>query len=198
MENELEEYVEYSETSSMNGDIEIGKFTSSDNFPELWDIEMETLQIEDNIGKVKHNLKSETNYISDPYLEDYIDSENETEESLINKNAEDENGCLFPPLWELELEIFNCDSAINVDYMRKTMESDNVTSSAMDSSVATNSSKIVTGRQTLVQESTFNSSNKDISDTGLMFENLMISNPFHTAQYVLDDIPCELKSLKIN
>lgn len=198
MDNELEEYVEYSETSSMNGDTELGKFTSSDNFPELWDIEMETLQIEDNIGKVKHNLKRETNYISDPYLEDYIDSENETEESLINKNAQDENGCLFPPLWELELEIFNCDSAINLDCMRKTMESDNVTTSAMDSSVATNSPKMVMGRQALVKESTFNSSNKDISDTGLMFENLMISNPFHATQYVLDDIPCELKSLKIN
>ena len=113
-------------------------------------------------------------------------------------NAQDENGRLFPPLWELELEIFNCDSAINLDCMRKTMENDNVTTSDMDSSVATNSPKMVMGRHALVKESTLNSSNKDVSDTGLMFENLMISNPFHATQYVLDDIPCELKSLKIN
>ena len=230
MEDKLEDYVEWEVDINRINDIKNSN-QSDDSFPELWEMEMEALQIENCIDNVDYGDKNEMStefepYLKDyaepeyitrlevaksviirennsfprlgeiemealetknvesgienkaisiiePYLEDYADSENETEQHQeINELNQYEKENSFPPMWELELEILNCNTSSNHD----KFNSFNHFSSTVDYIGSQDFTSIESANLQSVEDNTLITPTKEINQTGSMFEKLFISS----------------------
>ena len=196
MECELEEYVDYAESSGSHEQFTKTNTVNTELFPELWEIELETLQIENNSEIVNRVSENEISRKTEPFLEDYIDSENEVEKNTFEQPDLCANEISFPPMWELELEIYNCDSLSSNDNRRDYKGLEKLIDSGMECIVSDNSAPAVQNSQPLIKNDTF--IDNDINLAESMFHNLMLSSSWQIPKNELIDIPHNLESLKLN
>ena len=195
MEGEIEEYVDYPDQSTISDQSQTTDIMNRNLFPELWEIEMETLQIENALENEKYGNRIEINTAIEPQLEDYVDSEDDLEDDTVKSNTPCANESTFPPLWELELEIFNCDNLTNPDDIRierNTINHKNFEVNAISSETslsAESNGHPITNERILLD--------KDIELAGSMFQDLMLSSICQNKENELIDIPCQFQSLKL-
>ena len=134
MDTNIAEYEEIEEHASTchsnNGDLDL----TGEVFPELWEIEMEVLQVENNLDAF-NNFKEQSFVHDSDILEDYQDSEPEMAEVVSKKQILQENNDkeTFPLLWELELEILNCNESIGKQNLLESFEKTDWVDSVMSS-----------------------------------------------------------------
>ena len=74
MEDELEDYVECVDHITSLDDIKESN-RNNDSFPELWEMEMEALQIENSLDNVERGTENYMTIKPEPYLIDYVETE---------------------------------------------------------------------------------------------------------------------------
>ena len=174
---------------------EIKNNSNKNLFPELWEIEMETLQIENELENEKYGNRIEINTVIKPQLEDYVDSEDDLEDDTVKSNTPCVNESTFPPLWELELEIFNCDNLTNPDDIRIAKNTKNHKNFEVNANISETSLSAESNVQPIANKSLL--LDKDIELAGSMFQDLMLSSICQTKENELIDIPCKFQSLKL-
>jgi len=196
MDGELEDYVDNADQSTISDQSQTTDIMNNKNFfPELWEIEMETLQIENELENEKHGNRSEISTVIEPQLEDYVDSEDDLVEDTVKLNKPCANESTFPPLWELELEIFNCDNLADPDDIRIARNTKNHKNYEMNAMFSETSLSTDSYSQPITNESIL--LDKDIKHAGSMFQDLMLSSICQTKENELIDIPCKFQSMKL-
>ena len=174
MEGELEEYVDYPDQSTIGDQSQTTEIMNRNLFPELWDIEMETLQIENELENEKYGNRIEINTVIEPQLTDYVDSEDDLEDDTEKSNTPTVNESTFPPMWELELEIFNCDNLKNPDVIRIVRNTKNHKNFKENAIFSETSPSAESNGQPIKNEIIL--LDKDIELAGSMFQDLMLSS----------------------
>ena len=195
MEGELEEYVDYPDQSTISDQCQTTEIMNRNLFPELWDIEMETLQIENELENEKYGNRIKINAVIEPQLTDYVDSEDDLEDDTEKSNTPSVNESTFPPMWELELEIFNCDNLTNPDVIRIARNTKNHKNFEENAIFSETSPSAESNGQPIKNESIL--LDKDIELAGSMFQDLMLSSICQTKENELIDIPCKFQSLNL-
>ena len=198
MDTELKDYEEPEDnisTLAINGNAHI---STSQSFPEMWEIEMEVLQVENTLNKIVHVAKCP---IIPPVecLEDYVDTDEEQEKedkSDKHRISGTQNEETFPAMWELELEVLNCDQYSSEESSKELENADilefemlEVFSSHDISSTSTNSASI---------KHNTTPSYGEIHQATFMLEDLNISYPEEMQLYLNDDNQKVLSNLNIS
>ena len=171
----LIDYVETEYNITHREKVKNENIRENDSFPELWDMEMEALQIENKLDNAEHAIEHPTISNTVPYLEDYAESENETEqqERKNELNEEHKKDDSFPPMWELELEILSCDHCSYPDEFKNT---DKLISSKVDCVVSEDLMLIESASLQSVEGATLTTSLEEVIQTESMLEKLIISS----------------------
>ena len=198
MDTELKDYEEPEEnllTLAINRNADV---STNQTFPEMWEIEMEVLQVENALDKIVRVTKC-PGISPIEYLDEYVDTDEEQEKedkSDKHKIVETQNEEIFPAMWELELEVLNCDQCSseesskelgNVDILESEMLE--VFSSHDISSTSTNSDSI---RHNTAP------SHEEIYQATFMLEDLNISCSEQMQLYLHDDTQKILSNLNIS
>ena len=108
MDTELEDYKEPEDNISKIAINSNAYLLAKQPFAELWEIEMEVLQVENALDRSVHGTNCPgISHIE--YLEEYVDTDEEPDDKSDKNNTLETGNEKFPAMWELELEVLNCD-----------------------------------------------------------------------------------------
>ena len=169
MDTLLVDYEEFQDYGYFTNNENI-KDESREGFPELWEVEMEVLQVENSLDR-SEKVNSYINK-NEVLLEDYVDSEEEEGKTELNQkecNYESHNHQeSFPTMWELELEILNSDQSITQNISAEMLKNRKSEISALSMSKS--------AMPFINADSDCFADKEDIRETNCMFDQLNISN----------------------
>lgn len=194
MTTKLEDYDEMFDICDNSEQLKI-ELAKDELFPEMWELEMEVLQVENNLNTeltATHSFRDDK-VEEEIMLEDYADSEDEVESTAENGEPDKVGNSTFPTMWELELEILSAneitgelpsgiDNHSRNNQMNKAIK---MTSSPIlcgeDSSCAIKKSQCSScGANAIIRKSalheaqlTDDNNSEDLKQTRCLFEKLM-------------------------
>ena len=197
MDEELQDYEENDDSLLI---VECNNIQEKNDgiFPEVWELEMEILQLENRLDGNANMSCDGTQVQQDNLLEDYIDSDDDLQicMKITNPEIEINRENSFPPMWDLELEILQCENVKSnnfslVEHGEFTLNESNV------KSVCTS---IESSCQYTLSPTMFHNEiekeNEDIFTASLMLNELNISGIIDKKDDHLD-VQSELANIRI-
>ena len=190
----LEDYDELEDFVPLNAQICDNK-SPDEKFPELWEVEMEVLQVENSFNTSVNIGQSFISHKKETVLEDYVDSEDEDANDLAPEECNihsDDHEHAFPTMWELELEILNSNQSTLQDPSDEKLENADFSESEMSDSHLYSAALCASP----TSKTRFRG-NEDVREAKYMLDRLNISNGEEIEQQLKGDVQNIFANLNI-
>ena len=176
MDTLLEDYDDIENYVPLNNTERCEDNSRDEQFPELWEIEMEVLQVENSFDTGINVEKSFISHNNQVMLDDYVDSEEEGEREFALEECNNQTET-FPTMWELELEILHSEQSTIQENSAERLKSSDLSQPEMPGAYLCNTSicNSTMSPALKIRNNSF-SGNEDLREAKSMLEQLNISS----------------------